>query len=448
MKNILLLLILFTNQSFAISYSSSALPSPTAAPTIVPPPSPTPTGGVGGTTVLQNYTPADASINAVAATGLNTVAANPELWPCIHANPIAAGATRPASEYDCTPTPRDAGGKLTGSLTNYQNWNSVLYKQNSTTPVNGFYSKNGVRCTTSVATNACPIAVKVQFVYNCDTTETMMNGKCVKAKSLEIYHAIYQSINIVGEAPIKPIIVGDSNVDPRAISATPVSSSALTGMVYNEFKCSSLTPTGVPAYIQLGEDKYGAPICGQDPNQGTIDAMQTKLCDIETTQVNTYGGTTTTCNPNITVTIKIVGGNHLAKDCTGTLVDLGGYPVSAPIVANSLKVFCKYNGSSCPSGWTPHSGWSSTSRGYCDASGGNIYNPDCPSWNQTTEAQSRGYTGEHGWSDNSNIESLTTYSNATRRGYSDCGCVNCCCIQNQIGGYANCSATRTSIGCK
>ena len=375
MKNALLLLILLANESFAMNDKPSAMPVPTAVPTIVPPPTPTPTptGGGNGTSgvfteALQNQSWGVAETSAAGAVGLSTVSANPSLWPCISANAIAAGATRPASDYDCTPTPRDSTGKLTGSLTNYRNWSSVLYKQNSTTPVNGYYSKNGTRCSTSVATDACPIAVKVQFVYNCDTTELMMNGKCVKAKSIEVYHAIYQERNIAGEAPLKPLIIGDTNVDAGAISATPVSSSALTGMVYNDFKCSSLTPTGVPAYIQLGTDKYGAPICGQDPNQSTIDNLQVKMCEIETKQVQENGGITTTCSPNITV-IKLYGGNHLASECTalnGQTVDLNGTIVSATNAAQNKKLFCKLPGS-CSSrpGWVNYATWNTTTSASC-----------------------------------------------------------------------------------
>jgi len=370
MKSLLVILsiILNANHSFAyLSNGSGVAPAPTAFPTIIPPPPPPPSPSPSPIVIKDTfhpYVPQDPAVGPAGpteagSTGLNMAAANPQLWPCIHA-PV--GIPLIASDYDCTPTPRDSSGKISGTNTNYRNWDSVLFQQNSQTPVNGYYSKNGTRCTTSIATNECPVAVKVKFVYNCDTSDSnnYKNGKCLRASTIEAYHAIYQEKTIPGEAPIKPIIVGDSNVDGNAITATPISTNALAGLVYNGFACSSISPM----YIQLGTDKYGAPICGVDPNQQTIDKMQVKMCEIETAQVKTSGGATTTCTPNIVV-IKLVGGSHLASDCTGTLVDLDGKPVSNPTVANNQKLFCKINAASCPSSWVQRDNWSATTK-KCD----------------------------------------------------------------------------------
>jgi hypothetical protein len=204
--------------------------------------------------------------------------------------------------------------------------------------VNGYYSKNGTRCTTSVATNECPVAVKVKFVYNCDTSDTnnYKNGKCVRASTIEAYHAIYQEKTIPGEAPIKPIIVGDSNVDGNAIAATPISTNSLAGYVYDGFKCSAVTPIGSIPYIQLGTDKYGAPICGVDPNQQTIDALKEEMCKIKMQNIWQNGGTTTAPCDIITVNkifnLSNTGTTKNTQDC---LNGGGRVKYSGTVVATS-----------------------------------------------------------------------------------------------------------------
>jgi hypothetical protein len=118
----------------------------------------------------------------------------------------------------------------------------------------------------------------------------------------------------------------------------------------------------------------------------------------------------------------IVNEEHSMLDC----ISEGGmvYPVNED--GNSYLI-CKFQGSSCPAGWTQFESWSETRAEVCgeyqESTGGSFGRPECNTCN----------TGRHSFSNNSNIES--------------------CFGQKPQGKYGmwcesvRCYATVTAVGC-
>lgn len=104
--------------------------------------------------------------------------------------------------------------------------------------------------------------------------------------------------------------------------------------------------------------------------------LQTKLCDLEKKFLGETmaGGTTTLCTPNVPVSgIGLVNAKHTKHDCSG----LGGSVMSD----SAGKGFCKFNATSCPTGWTQYNGWSNwvgaSAQGNDDHKGICVSNPNC-----------------------------------------------------------------------
>ena len=382
-------------------------------------------------------------------TQTNSAPLNPDLVKCMNAPafaPTAAVKNRPAADYDCTPTPRDAQG-ITHK--DYKTWSDKLYSGGSkSSEVTGYYTKDAVRCTAATASSKeCPISVKALFVYDCDPTQPLVGGKCPKASKISVYHATFQEFIIPGEAPLKSKIVGDSGVSDSAIAATPISASAFTGYVNDkkDFSCAGIDPS----YIQLGVDQSGDPLCGPDPKQATIDAqaaqitamkqeMEKSLCDVETAQVMASGGTTTHCSPQFTK-YYLYGGSHITNDCfenKGTLIRLDGSLTKSGLSQkDNKKLFCKFSGSKCPGSFQEYTSngkkWTTTTAssatGYCSS------NMMCASCSGDTCS-----TGSHPFS-NADAEGACSVENKTRNG--SCGI-------DGTGGYnSSYAATITEIGC-
>jgi len=227
--------------------------------------------------------------------------------------------------------------------------------------VTGFYDTKGNACTSANAKD-CAFSVYATYTATC-APDSAGNPQttCAKPATFLINYYVKNYNPQKGMTPLATISTEGAGRVPAQVPY-----SAIFAQQYSVSKCADLFPNDITKAFNVGTDAYGQVICGPDPNQGTIDTMKTKMCEMETAQVNTNGGTTTTCDPNITV-VKLAGGSHAASECTGTLMDLTGTPVTNPTAANNQKLFCKFTASSCPSGWSPRDNWTTTVKKCADA---------------------------------------------------------------------------------
>lgn len=289
--------------------------------------------------VFKQEVEADCSITGTCEekTITTTIYANPGLKECLDAAPPKADGTRPDSDYDCAPTPRDGNG-----ITNrdYKTWNGVLYgKGDKTTPVTGFYSMKGSRCDVKEATADCPIALKALYVYNCDSNDSK-NGKCFRAKSVEVYQATYQAIAIKGQAMMPTKIVGDKGLGANVVPATPVSATQFAAYTAGSRGTLDCKNQGTN-FIQIGTDQYGAAICGADPNQATIDAQGRTIASQEST-LNAQAQTINAMKKQLTLqqiaTMNEKGGGLDETISTlEVLKELGLNPWQQPMTVLKLK---------------------------------------------------------------------------------------------------------------
>jgi hypothetical protein len=242
--------------------------------------------------------------------------ANPTLSKCILApSPIPAGQTRPNSDFDCPHTPQDNQNGITAD-TDYRNWTDSLYVGKTSTRIDGFYTRKGQYCSgVTAASIKCPVAVKVKYVFTCNTAgdnNAYRNGKCPIATNVKVYRATYQAIATPGEIPITTTIVADKNVSSNALIAAPIPIAQITNFVNNGsggYQCKDLQVAGGPTLFQKGVDQYGNPICEEDP---TVTELGKKLCDQQMITIWQNGGTSTAPCEIITVT-KVFKLNNAGK---------------------------------------------------------------------------------------------------------------------------------------
>ena len=240
-------------------------------------------------------------------------AVNTALQSCINASSrytvrdVALGTIVPLNTtgYPCLPN-RNASGLINAADRDYTTWVSTIYTASlNASELTGRYTKNGVRCgdLSSAATQVCSMALRGLFVMECDpsmTSPSTIGGdfRCVKAARFYVYYALYQDIMIANEAPMKAIVYGDKlvnspNGSTQRTDAVPLSYAKLIPFLANASTCAILTPVTTPPtpnYIQLGTDAYGAPICDRDPNQDTIDNLQTQTCKLQAQAIWQNGG--------------------------------------------------------------------------------------------------------------------------------------------------------------
>jgi hypothetical protein len=210
----------------------------------------------------------------------------------------------------------------------------------------------------------------------------------------------------------------------------------------------------------------------KDPSSGKIQecysdtsnllgSLEQRICELDKKLVNSIGGTTTNCNPNITVR-KLVNFVHTDTQC----VDAGGQVVTL----NSMLAFCKFSGTTCPGGWTQYDKWTATTKTICNATvsrGGGVNNS---AWNTCLNKfqEKCGWgpsneSGGHAFKNSDEIEEKK-YQTVLRVCYSPAGSISPCgehmCYDNQFGKTyldcsfnaggsveATCKAVRTQVGC-
>jgi hypothetical protein len=204
--------------------------------------------------------------------------ANPNLKNCVAALPVKPGVARDPAEFDCIPTATDANGNLKNAADqDYKNWKDVLFEGKSKVPVTGAYRLNGQRCGDQTSAS-CPIAVRAKFVISCNEGDTknydQATGKCAVASKIKVYRALYQEVQIPGQAPIKSMVFADNSM-PSTAAASIIPMNKITAETKGEYKCSDLKQEDGAPYFQKGEDAYGYPICEKDT---TVEIMREQIC--------------------------------------------------------------------------------------------------------------------------------------------------------------------------
>jgi hypothetical protein len=260
--------------------------------------------------------------------------ANPSLQTCLNARVFTPAAPIKTNDFDCVPTDVDDKGELLNAADkDYTQWNDVLYYGKSNTPITGFYTKKGKRCDgLTAATKECPVAAKAKFVVTCNTSDTTsyQNGKCIVAKDIKTYRAVYQAFAIPGEKAVKTTIVGDSGISGNSTAALPVSTTAINANLIGELKCPGTDSSGNPLF-QKG-NVYGYPICEPDT---TVNIMRDQICKQMMQNIWEKGGTSTSPCEIITVTKVFPLSNYAGKttnDCQNITP------------AESRKLYKVYNG--------------------------------------------------------------------------------------------------------
>ncbi len=328
-------------------------------------------------------------------------------------------------------------------------------------PLTGYYNLKGQRCANITQSNQvnlsnqCVFEVKAFWKAIC--LDEKVSNRCAKAKEFEIDYQVTQvGPSIPGIGPSSAVRAGTGSGFQRPISKLSIASvlgTSTLGSTNQAFSltCAQLYPNSATMSVQIGIDQAGAPICGNP--------LQDQLCQMETAQVNAFGGATTKCSPNIVV-VKLHGNNKTVNQClaaSGSLVDFTTSPateltasVSGGVVtianqqvnANNVashngKYFCSLAASgtntACPAGWNNFLQWKKTNSVTCDD--GTDVGPGCSGTCPNTSVT----VGGGGWI-NSTIPEQIFYRWKKR-------VFGCNCQHYYLSGTSPCRATMNRVGC-
>lgn len=276
------------------------------------------------------------------------VDANTDLKNCIE------GADRNAIDENGKSTFEDGIKDLkdctSGSL-------STLRLFQGTSELTGFYDDTGKRVKATTPTECqnipnCVFQISATVTPFCrlDSTNQKRFPTCGIAEYFQIDYQVSQVNPLPGMgtfATVKTVMSTD-----RPPVTIPYS--ALRAAKYNKVDCTELHPGDISKAFSIGVDSLGQPICGPDPNQGTINQMQqdvnTLLCQQELLKFDL--GTldqTTRCAPNIkrikkniTKSFSSAGGSKGWED-TNAVTTSGSwsYTFSSECVPQSGQTFIK-----------------------------------------------------------------------------------------------------------